>query len=147
MHFEGKLFCFQVTNLIWSQHFVAFEATSTFKALVEGRNITFLPNLEQEKLTAAGPLTAAGRLVAAAASSIPIGQWPQSSSSDDQSHLLQAGLEKTRAFFKKPSPVFFLGFLGFLIFLGFLFFLYICPEERVSRIFSVSRILLGASRL
>ena len=67
-----------MTNLIWSQHFVAFEATSTFKALVGGRNITFLPNLEEEEKRA-GPL----------ASTIPIGQWAQSSSSDDQSHLLQ----------------------------------------------------------
>ncbi len=102
-----------MTNLIWSQHFVAFEATSTFKALVEGRNITFLPNLEQEKLTAAGPLTA---------SSIPIGQWPQSSSSDDQSHLLQAGLEKTRVL-KKNQPRFFFG--GF-----FLVFFYIFAQKR-----------------
>jgi hypothetical protein len=118
-----------VTNLIWSQHFVAFEATSTFKALVEGRNITFLPNLEQERVTAAGPLTAAGRLVAAAASSIPIGQWPQSSSSDDQSHLLQAGLEKTRVFFYNPA-FFFVLFFGVLVFFGvFGFILYICQKR------------------
>jgi hypothetical protein len=38
----------------------------------------------------------------------------------------KAGLEKTQ-----PS-VFFFGFFGF--------FLYICPEERVFRVFSVSRI-------
>ncbi len=30
-----------------------------------------------------------------------------------------AGLEKTRFFFLKPSPVGFFGFLGFLSFLGF----------------------------
>jgi hypothetical protein len=36
----------------------------------------------------------------------------------------------------------FLGFFGF-----FWFFLYICPKERVFRVFSVSRKLLGASRL
>jgi hypothetical protein len=35
----------------------------------------------------------------------------------------QAGLEKTRVFLTKPSPV---GFLSF--FLVFWFFLYICPE-------------------
>jgi hypothetical protein len=40
---------------------------------------------------------------------------------------------------KKTSPV---GFFGF-----FRFFLYVCPEDRVFRVFSVSRILLGASRL
>jgi hypothetical protein len=48
----------------------------------------------------------------------------------------KAGLEKTQ-----PS-----GFLGFLGFWVFWFFLYICLEERVLRVFSVSRILLGASR-
>jgi hypothetical protein len=42
----------------------------------------------------------------------------------------QAGLEKTRFSFLKTQPS---GFLGF--------FLYICPEERVFRVFSVSRIL------
>jgi hypothetical protein len=47
----------------------------------------------------------------------------------------QAGLEKTRIFFLNQPSVFF----------GF--FLFICPEERVFRVFSVSRILLGASRL
>jgi hypothetical protein len=50
----------------------------------------------------------------------------------------KAGLEKNPGFLsKKPAQWFFLGFLGFL---------YICPEERVFRGFSVSRILLGASR-
>jgi len=50
---------------------------------------------------------------------------------------VEAGLEKTR-FKKKPLQWVF----------GF--FLYICPdctEEKVLRVFSVSRILLGASRL
>jgi hypothetical protein len=68
---------------------------------------------------------------------------------------MEAGLEKTRVFKKKTNPVGFLGFwfflLGFWGFLGFFWFflgfLYICPEERVFRVFSVSRILLGASRL
>jgi hypothetical protein len=65
-----------------------------------------------------------------------------------------SGLEKNR-FFKKHSPVGFLVFVGFfgffvVFFCFFLFFLvliYICREERVFRVFSVSRILLGASRL
>jgi len=48
---------------------------------------------------------------------------------------------------KKTSPVVFFGFSVFLGFWVFFFFLYICPEERVFRVFSVSRILLGASRL
>jgi hypothetical protein len=53
---------------------------------------------------------------------------------------------------KKPSPVGFFGFFWFLsFFLGFFgffgFFIYICPKERVFRVFSVSRILLSASRL
>jgi len=42
-------------------------------------------------------------------------------------------------YIKKTSP------MGFFVF--FWFFLYICPEERVFMVFSVSRILLGASRL
>jgi hypothetical protein len=54
---------------------------------------------------------------------------------DEGSFCYEAGLEKTRFFlFKKPAQwVFWV-------------FLYICPEERVFRFFSVSRILLGASR-
>jgi hypothetical protein len=46
---------------------------------------------------------------------------------------LQTGLDKPRFFILKSSLVVFL--------------IYICPEERVFRVFSVSRILLGASRL
>ncbi len=38
-------------------------------------------------------------------------------------------------------------FWVFRFFGVFWFFIYICPEERVFRVFSVSRILLGASRL
>jgi hypothetical protein len=61
--------------------------------------------------------------------------------SDTESVLFEAGLEKNPSFF-------FFFFLTCLVgFLGFLVFLYICPEERVFRVFSVSRILLGASRL
>jgi len=48
---------------------------------------------------------------------------------------------KKPGFFLKPDQLFFWGFFVF-----FLFFLYICPEERVFRVFLVSRILLGASR-
>jgi hypothetical protein len=51
--------------------------------------------------------------------------------------LLQPGLEKTVFFCFKPAQ----GFLGFFV------FLYICPEEKVFKGFSVSRVLLGASRL
>jgi hypothetical protein len=51
--------------------------------------------------------------------------------------LAKAGLEKTRVLKKTQPSSFFV----------FLFFLYICLEERVFRVFSVSRILLGASRL
>jgi hypothetical protein len=44
--------------------------------------------------------------------------------------LREAGLEKTRVFLKKPSPVgfFFFGFFGF--FWGFFFFFYIFAQER-----------------
>jgi hypothetical protein len=50
--------------------------------------------------------------------------------------------------FKKKTPAqwVFLGFLEFFCLFSALF-LNICPEERVFRVFSVSRILLGASRL
>jgi hypothetical protein len=59
---------------------------------------------------------------------------------------------KNPGFLKKTSPVSFLGFFWgfwgfFFFFFVFFFFLYICLEERVFRVFSVSRILLGASRL
>jgi hypothetical protein len=62
-------------------------------------------------------------------------------------HHLAAGLENP-VLKRKTSAVFSFVFLGFLGFFGFLFlFLYICPEERrVFRVFSVSKILLGASR-
>ena len=63
---------YKVTNLIWSEHFVAFEATSTFKAMINGRNETYLPNKNKTST-----------------SSIPIGKWEESSASDPNSHLLQ----------------------------------------------------------
>ena len=63
---------YKVTNFIWSKDFVAFEATSTFKAEINGQNVTYIPN-EESKTT----------------SSIPIGEWPESSASDQQSNLLQ----------------------------------------------------------
>jgi hypothetical protein len=54
------------------------------------------------------------------------------------------GWKKPGFLFKNPAQCFFI-FIFFLVF--FCFFLYICPEERVIRVFGVSRILLGASRL
>jgi hypothetical protein len=45
---------------------------------------------------------------------------------------LVSGLEKTRVFFK-PSPVDFFGLFWVFGFFGF--FSYICPEERVFRVF------------
>jgi hypothetical protein len=55
---------------------------------------------------------------------------------------LKAGLEKNPAqWFFGGFLFFFLGFFGFFWVLGFLVFLYICPEERVFRVSSVSRIL------
>ncbi len=42
---------------------------------------------------------------------------------------------------KKPAQCFFFFFFVFLVFLFFFAFLYICPEERVFRVFLVSRIL------
>jgi hypothetical protein len=57
----------------------------------------------------------------------------------------QAGLEKKPFFLKNTSPVGFFCFFGFFEFFGFFLeffgFFYICPEERVFRVFSVSRIL------
>ena len=69
---------FQITNLIWSPDFVAFEAKATFKAQIGKKNITFIPDHEDPSLSRG-------------ASTIPIGRWPQSSASDHQSHLLQVG--------------------------------------------------------
>jgi hypothetical protein len=61
---------------------------------------------------------------------------------DESCQPKQAGLVKTR-----PSGhfLFFWGFFGFFGFFGIFFYIYICPEERVFRVFSVSRILLSAS--
>jgi hypothetical protein len=53
---------------------------------------------------------------------------------------IQAGLEKPGFLKKNPAQCFFFCFFGFSK------KKYICPEERVFRVFSVSRILLGASR-
>ncbi len=53
---------------------------------------------------------------------------------------------KKPMFFLKTSPVGFFVFLV-LFFVFLVFFSKICPEERVFRVFSVSRILFGASRL
>jgi hypothetical protein len=55
--------------------------------------------------------------------------------------LYLQGWKKTGFLKKKPAQSVFLVFFGFLW-----LFLFICPEERVLRFFSVSRILLGASR-
>jgi hypothetical protein len=52
----------------------------------------------------------------------------------------KAGLEKIRVKKKKTQ------LSGFFWFFGD-FYIYFCPEERVFRVFSVSRILLGASKL
>ncbi len=61
-------------------------------------------------------------------------------------HSLLSVLEKTRVFVKKPSPVGFLGFFWvfgvFWVFLGFF-----ARTRGFLGFFSVSRILLGASRL
>jgi hypothetical protein len=46
---------------------------------------------------------------------------------------------KNPGLFKKSQPS------GFFVFFGF--FGFFCPDERVFRVFSVSRKLLGASRL
>jgi hypothetical protein len=53
--------------------------------------------------------------------------------------------KKPGLFVKKNSSVGF--FCVFLFFLVFLYIWLICPEERVFWVFSVSRILLGASIL
>jgi hypothetical protein len=74
-----------------------------------------------------------------------VGSGPAGLAAADQ--LNKAGLEKTRVLKKKPAQWVFLVFVGFLFFLGFFLHTGICPEERVFRGFSVSRILLGASRL
>ena len=63
---------------------------------------------------------------------------------------VNARVGKNPGFFKKnPAQWVFLGFFGFFwvfwVFLGF--FGFFCPDERVFGFFSVSRILLGASRL
>ena len=60
--------------------------------------------------------------------------------------LLHPGWKKTGFLTTtKNSPVgFFVFFFGFS---GYFRFFNICPKERVFRVFSVSRILIGASRL
>jgi hypothetical protein len=48
---------------------------------------------------------------------------------------------------KKTSPVGFFGFFWVFWFFFGVFWGFFCPDERVFGFFSVSRILLGASRL
>jgi hypothetical protein len=64
-------------------------------------------------------------------------------------HLMEAGLEKNPGLKKTARWGFFWVFWVFWCFVVFflVFLKYFCPEERVFRVFSVSRILLGASRL
>jgi hypothetical protein len=67
-----------------------------------------------------------------------------SSEPESLSSLSRVGKNPGFFFKNQPSGFFwvFLGFFGFLVFWVFFgFFLYICPEERVFRVFSVSRIL------
>jgi hypothetical protein len=81
---HDKIFvCYNVTNLIWTDKYVAMEASSTFKALVDGRNITFMPNKEKNLN---GPL---GFQSSTSSDTVPIDQWAECSKSDSQSHLLQ----------------------------------------------------------
>jgi hypothetical protein len=61
---------------------------------------------------------------------------------------VQQGWKKPGYFKKKPAQWFFLGFLVFFGYFWFFGFLGVfCPEEMFLGFFSVSRILLGASRL
>jgi hypothetical protein len=62
----------------------------------------------------------------------------EDSEEEEEEEEEEAGLEKNPGLKKKPAQCFLFCFV-------FLFFIYICPEERVFRVFSVSRILLGAS--
>merc|ERR1719186_1607144 len=66
--FHNNIFVsYKVTNLKWDQKFVAFEAFATFKALIGGKNKTFIP--DQKSGLHAG---------------IPTGKWPKQSASDSQ---------------------------------------------------------------
>jgi hypothetical protein len=56
------------------------------------------------------------------------------------------GLEKNPGFLKKPSPVGFFGFFGFFVFF-WVFWVFFAQTRGFLGFFSVSRILLGASRL
>jgi hypothetical protein len=60
---------------------------------------------------------------------------------------LEPRLEKTRFFKNQPSRFFWFFWVFRVFWVFFVFFIDIFPEERVFRVFSVSRILLGASRL
>ncbi len=61
---------------------------------------------------------------------------------------IKQGWKKPGFFFKPSSVVFFGFFWVFWVFWVFWFFIgFFCPDERVFRVFSVSQILLGASRL
>jgi hypothetical protein len=80
---DNIFICYKVTNLIWTHQYVAMEAISTFKALIDGRNITFMPNKEKHLNE---PL---GFQPSTSSDTVPIDQWAERSKSDSQSRLLQ----------------------------------------------------------
>jgi hypothetical protein len=81
---HGRIFVsYKLTNLIWTQKYVVIEVSSTFKALIDGTNITFMPKKEKHLNE---PL---GYQPSTSSDTIPFDQWEEHSKSDSQSYLLQ----------------------------------------------------------
>ena len=68
--FPGAYVRYRVTNLAWSPNYVMFGANASFLATLEGKNVTFDPQSENQ-------------------ARIPFGHWNMTSLDDKQSHLLQ----------------------------------------------------------
>ena len=77
--FHGDIFItYWVTRLIWSSQYVVFEAVATFKVAVGSKVQTFVPGHSKKMMFPSFRL-----------GNVPIDWWPQVSSTDQQSHLLQ----------------------------------------------------------
>ena len=71
--FQNAYVHYLVTFLKWNKNFVMFAAKASFSATIDGKNVTFVPNITKIENQA----------------HIPLEDWNMTSLDDQQSHLLQ----------------------------------------------------------
>lgn len=79
-----------ITDLIWSKDHVKFGAKATFLATLNGKNVTFIPQNDTEKMLSSENQTITRK-------EIPLEEWNMESVDDAKSHLLQ-GVRVTTEF-------------------------------------------------